>query len=158
MYRVSNMGRVWSYYSNWFLTPQRDSSGHMQVRLSNEFGSRLFFIHRLMAEAFIPNQFNYPEVRHLNDISDENLVGNLEWGTQADNMMDASNNGSYAKYETRIIATNIKTGESTLFRSQHEAARRLGIAQGNISHVLRGRYYSCGGYHFEYVENRGEAR
>ena len=156
-YRISDMGRVWSYHSNWFLKPQRDSSGHMQVRLSNDHGNRLFLVHRLMGEAFISNPNNYPEVRHINDVPDDNCLENLEWGTHADNMRDASENDSYAQYQTPIFLTNKKTGEEFKFKSQHEAARKLGLNQGNIAHVLSGRQHTVGGYYVEYAD-KGDDR
>lgn len=153
-YWVSDYGRVFSAKSNKFLKPQADTCGHLQVRLCDGHKSRLHFVHRLMAELFIPNPNSYGVVRHLNDRPYDNTVDNLDWGTQADNMLDAAMNDSYRHVETPIRAINKITDEVLFFKSQHEAARSLGLPQGNISHVLRGKHRTCGGWKFEYVDRR----
>lgn len=151
MYWVSTLGRVYSMQTRKFLKPQMDTSGHFQVRLSNEREQRLYFVHRLVAEAFIDNPHGDPIVRHLNDDRYNNEVSNLAWGTIGDNAKDMIRNKCRARYYKPVIATCVATGESVYFSSQHEAARILGLNQGNIAHVLSGELRSLHGWYFEYA-------
>lgn len=92
-YQVSNTGKVRSLDfkswngSVWFqkkgkiLTPRRTKSGYCRVQLRG----RDAYIHRLVAQAFIPNPDNLPQVNHKDENKENNCVNNLEWCTQAYN-------------------------------------------------------------------------
>lgn len=164
-YMVSNYGRVWSEKKQKFLKPKpMDKNGHMGVCLYHNGIPHYFYIHRLMAQAFIPNPDNLPNVRHLNDIPNDNELSNFAWGTQRDNAIDALRNGrtftadpevrdkALDSVRTPIIATNLSTGERRYFRSQADASKILNIQQANIWKVLNGERGHAGGYHFEYTE------
>lgn len=167
-YWVSNLARVWSMKRNQFLRLKpMDKYGHLGVSLLLDGFRHYEYIHRLVAEAFIPNLYNYPIVRHLDDNPNNNTVYNLAWGTQRDNMYDAIRNGraymlsdedrekGFEKSRTPIRAINLSTGESFIFRGQGEAARILRIPQANIWKVLNHQRPRAQGYAFEYL-NRGE--
>lgn len=90
-YEVSDLGSVRSL--NWrgkgnsqrlFLKPH--NKGYLQVELANERGRKTFLVHRLVADAFIPNPDHYPLVNHLDADRTNNRVENLEWCTQSQNM------------------------------------------------------------------------
>lgn len=161
-YLVSNKGRVWSKKKNGFIKVKpMDDHGHLGVCLSHNGVSCYMYIHRLVAEAFLPNPDNFPIVRHLYDDPSQNTDSDLAWGTQKDNMQDAIRNGTaYSltaedRYKgnrdrmTSLVAIDISTGKSLWFESQSEASRVLGIPQANIWQVLHGRRYSAGGYTFK---------
>lgn len=69
-------------------TGRKNSKGYPIVGLS--IGNKVLTktVHRLVAQAFIPNPHNYPMVRHLDDVPVHNWVENLAWGTQHDNVLD----------------------------------------------------------------------
>ena len=93
-YMISDKGRVWSIKSQQFIKPKpMDRKGHLGVCLSVDGEPRYYYVHRLMAKAFIPNPDNYPIVRHLNDVKYDNSLENLAWGTKKDNALDAIRNG-----------------------------------------------------------------
>jgi len=71
----------------------KDSHGYKCVQLSKngKWGAKK--IHVILATIFLPNPNNYPVVRHLNDIKDDNRLSNLCWGTYAENSRDAYRNG-----------------------------------------------------------------
>lgn len=71
---------------------QRSPAGYPVVRLNRDGGGATFMVHRLVAEAFIPNPGNLPVVRHLNDVKTDNRVENLAWGNWTDNMNDLIRN------------------------------------------------------------------
>lgn len=168
-YWVSDMGRVWSYKTNWFLKLKPlDNHGHLGVCLRKHGKAYYFYIHRLVAEAFIPNPNNYSVVRHRDDIPWYNTVADLKWGTQRDNMYDAIRNGkayiwteedrqkSIDATRTPLVAINLSTDKRQLFRSQGEASRALGIPQANIWKVLNGERSRAQGYTFRYISREDE--
>ena len=82
-YRVSNLGNVYSLISNKQLSPAKNASGYMQLTLK---GGKSVRVHRLVAEAFIPNPNNYPEVNHIDCNKINNKLENLEWVTPSMNI------------------------------------------------------------------------
>lgn len=160
-YWISNMGRIWSERSQCFVygTPI-GRCGHIDVSLHRDGIRYHRYIHRLVAEAFKPNPFKYPFVRHLDDDPSNNYVENLDWGTQTDNVQDSINNGHFyyldesdrekamQKRRMPIIAVNIRTGEQIRFESQQEASRRLKLNQSSINAVINGRRSRAGCWYF----------
>lgn len=94
MYEVSNLGRVRSlaFKYPWrgtfkinkptILKPWSDRLGYKQVEIRGKF----YLVHRLVAQAFIPNPYNLPEVNHKDEDKANNAVSNLEWCDKAYNM------------------------------------------------------------------------
>lgn len=163
-YMISDHGRVWSQKTQQFIKPKpMDIQGHLGVCLRVEGRPIYKYIHRLMAEAFIPNPKKYPIVRHLNDDRDDNYLSNLAWGTQKDNIDDCYKNGNIhvvtpeereiglSKLRKPILAINKQTGDTRYFRGQRDASMTLDIQQSNIHKVLNGERNHAGGYHFEYA-------
>lgn len=163
-YQISNTGRVRSFINNRYgvgqisreIIPYTNERGYKSVHLGR--GCRRS-VHRLVAEAFIPNPKNLPLVRHLDDDPSNNRVKNLAWGTQTDNMQDCIKHGrlvgdTRAAVEAKrkpVIATSIETGERIKYESINAAALDLDLWSGHISSVLRGKISQTGGYRFEYV-------
>lgn len=164
-YQVSNLGRVRSCVNNrhglcdkyHLLVPCRNKLGYCSVNLGR---NKRRSIHRLVAEAFIPNKHNYPLVRHLDDNPSNNVVDNLAWGTQIDNMQDCVKHGrlvgdtSYAikSKEKRIIATKKDGSETRMFKSINDAARVLNVWPQHVSNVAMGRISQTGGWIFKYAD------
>lgn len=71
--------------------------GYLRLMLSKDWVLKNHEVHRLMAEAFIPNPNGLPMVRHLNDIKTDNRLENFAWGTAKDNGEDAVRNGRVRK-------------------------------------------------------------
>ena len=85
MYKVSNLGNIYSLYTNKELSKVTRKDGYQYVSLSKNKSSKLKLIHRLVAEAFIENPNMLPEVNHKDENKHNNIVTNLEWCTSSYN-------------------------------------------------------------------------
>lgn len=139
------------------IVPVNYGNGRLGVCLSNGHKRKCVSIGRLVAEAFIPNENNYPIVRHINDIPYDNDVRNLAWGTSKDNSEDSKRNGTSDRESRRkyVKVTNLKTGETFIRHGISNAAKDLGLSSGNVSAVLAGTRTHTGGYSFEILDCDG---
>lgn len=143
--------------------------GYVQVRLQtgtgDSRGRKVFSVHRLVAEAFIPNPLGLPEVNHKDGVKGNNRHTNLEWCTRAENISHAKANklfkspkamtGRFNEDHPNSIPINQLDLDGNFiqrFPSLHEAGR-AGFHKGNICSVLKGRYKTTGGYKWEYCHD-----
>ena len=147
---VSSNGRVLSYKSGkeHELTPSDNGRGYLTVSIGLRHPK---YVHRLVAETFIPNPNNYSEVNHIDGNKRNNCVANLEWCTRSDNLMHAcAMRLNKSQRPVRIV----ETGE--VFISQNECARRIGGSASGIHDCKSGRHETHRGYHFEFQDDSGE--
>lgn len=85
-YQVSSFGRIKSKRQNKIMSLKTDNKGYKRIRFFNEFEHKTFSVHRIVAQAFLENPYNKPEVNHKNKIKADNRVSNLEWSTVAENL------------------------------------------------------------------------
>jgi len=105
-YQVSSEGRVWSLLRDKPLKQSYNQAGYPSIALYPP--GKTFLIHRLVAEAFIPNPDGHPWVLHWNDTKTDNRAENLRWGTPSDNENDKVRNGNNAN----LNKTHCKRGHS----------------------------------------------
>ena len=154
-YQVSNLGRVKSLNygrtgKEQILKPAKDKDGYLYVGLCKNGKTKLFKIHRLVAQAFIPNIENKPCINHIDCDRQNNCVDNIEWCTIQENNIYAYKIGLKKPAYKSVIAINITTGEQTYFNSQKEAAEKLNLHPQHINSVLKGRLKRTGNYTFKY--------
>ena len=142
LYAITSCGKVWSYRSKKFLSPINCSKGYLQVMLYKNGIRENKLIHRLVAEAYLPNPSNYDTVDHIDFNITNNCVNNLQWMSRHENSRKKRN----ARGEKIYCLENEK-----IYESQTQAAKELGLNQGNISRVCRGVLKQTGGYHFKFV-------
>lgn len=124
---------------------------HVELWKNNQ--RKVFMIHRLVAETFIPNPEGKPQVNHKDGNRYNNGVSNLEWCTCSENSLHAYKTGlTKPKRAKPIIGTNIITGESKEFASTYEAAREIGGNDCAIRGALKGRTKTSGGYTWKYKD------
>lgn len=145
-YQVSNMGRVKSLGNNKtrkekILKLQSDKDGYVIVGLN----SKTFKVHRLVAQAFIPNPNNYPVVNHKNEIKDDNRVENLEWCSIAYNN---TYNNKIAKCYKPVLQYSV---DGKLIRKL-DSLKEFGKPHSAISNCLSGRRKSAYGYIWRYYD------
>lgn len=97
LYKASNMGNILSLEkvsNKWggtkkeeILSQYVDKKGYKAVRLSKNGKTKLFRTHRIIANTFIANTENKPQVNHLNGIKTDNNVDNLEWVNNSENQI-----------------------------------------------------------------------
>ena len=78
-YFISKDGKLWSAYWGNFISPCLNEKGYEKVKIRVGDKNLSTFIHRLVAQAFIPNPQNLPQINHINEIKTDNRVENLEW-------------------------------------------------------------------------------
>ncbi|AWH15268.1 NUMOD4 motif protein [Enterococcus phage vB_EfaS_AL2] len=159
LYQVSNLGRIkslkrttnnYSCNTDKILKPSFNKKGYLQLQLCKDNCAKTCRVHRLVAEAFIANHGNKPEVNHIDEDKTNNMVSNLEWVTSKENV----NHGTRT---SRMIITNlipivaIKDNIRLEFNSQKECAIELGLSTGHISECLSGKRKTHGGWKFERI-------
>ena len=164
LYEVSNMGRVKSlhYGKERIMKTPDDLAGYKRVRLTKQTIKQKR-VHRLVAEAFIPNPMNLPVVNHLDGDKYNNCVSNLEWCTKKENTNHAIKTG-LMKPTTNPKPIMVYEGGKFIdtFKSIGECANKLNCDKGHISDVIHGRIKTHHGFSFKLVNNddlsRGDAR
>lgn len=141
-YTCSLKGQVLKQYNR--------KDGYLQVSFRMNGKAITKKVHRLVAETFIPNQDNLPEVNHKDCNRANNNVENLEFCTRSYNRQYREKYGvsSTESAGHPVFAINLSTMEVLHFRSQHEAGRELGIFYPHINAVIKGRYKYTHGYWF----------
>ena len=151
LYKISNKGRVKSlkWGKERILRPGIDGYGYMFVCLCNDNVMKYFKLHRLVAQAFIPNLYNKPQVNHLDENKKNNCVDNLEWATAKENI----NYGTRNERASRKILQYSKSGEFIReWQGALEVERVLGIDNSHINACCRGKRKSAGGFIWKYKE------
>lgn len=94
LYRISSTGRILSVRAGRTIAAEKLKSGHLRVTFSKDGVQTRFGVHRLVAEAFLPNPDKMPLVLHGENGVHDNSVGNLRWGNNSDNMKDRVRDGT----------------------------------------------------------------
>jgi hypothetical protein len=136
-YKINRLGHVVNASNNKILTQRIDRAGYITVRLTQDGKTTTHFLHRLIAETFIPNPENKPFVNHINGIKTDNRIENLEWVTHSENIKHAikigliSSIGSQAK-----IVSDFCSGKK--YNSIKEAAIDCKIPYSSLKNMLSG--------------------
>ena len=154
LYQVSNLGRVKSFPRHGtpsncarILKQHKDGKGYKRLWLCKEGIQKNYKVHRLVAEAFLPNVDNLPQVNHKDENKANNSVSNLEW---CNNQYNAPYNGRMEKIADKISKRVRCLETGIVYSSISQASRLTGISYSNIVMVCQGKYKQARGYHFEY--------
>jgi NUMOD4 motif/HNH endonuclease len=136
LYKVSNFGEIYSIPRNGTkggkLKQHADRYGYKKVVLYKNDKPHYFTVHRLVAEAFLPNPENKTQVNHKNSIRTDNRLENLEWVTAKENIYHSHQNRKQRIPMKAVVIEHVKTGLRKTFPSQREAARYIGVNQSTV--------------------------
>ena len=149
LYAITSCGKVWGYKRKKFLKPTLTAQGRLRVGLYKDGKLTSYLIHRLVAEAYIPNHNGLPQVNHKDENPQHNWINNLEWCSGEYNL-------SYGTRLERSVKGHKKpiycVELDKVFDSAADAARELGLDNSAIGKVCKGKKKTTGGYHFRYME------
>lgn len=170
LYQVSNTGKVKSIRTNGkLLKLHEDKGGYLIAYLYKKSKYKCFKIHRLVANAFIPNQEEKRTVNHIDGNKKNNSVNNLEWATHSENIIHANKTGLRTVTEAQRKAASengkktcelnrpkkavfcISNGTKIYYESAHAAGRAV---HGNASPIIaccKGRNKTYKGYEWGYA-------
>lgn len=152
MYEISDSGDVRNKITNNLLIGDINSGGYHRVCLYNKQHDptkQRFFRHRLVAEHFIPNPDNLPEVNHKDCNKSHNYKTNLEWVTRKENELYSRivGNKSYKPYKVIFSDDNIQ-----VYNSKQELASILGVSKATIKCWLHNKNKGYQRYNIENIE------
>lgn len=141
MYKISNLGRVLSVRKNQIKPSEPNNYGYLRLACYDMERKQKFFIHKLVAQAFVDGWFEGAVVNHIDGNKQNNVWTNLEWCSRSDNNRHAIKMGlaKLAKYHTRPAMFVPETGDPSAhtYQSMAECARDLGVAPKRICHLLK---------------------
>ena len=100
-YEISTLGNVKSKRFNKIMKTYSNNSGYKCIDLKDDTKKHKKLVHRLVAETFLENQAEYPEVNHISENKHDNSVKNLEWCSRSHNKQHSMKSGTYDKIYTQ---------------------------------------------------------
>jgi len=139
------------------LKQHNEKNGYLRVGIQIDRKQTRKLVHRLVAQTYIPNPNNLPQINHIDCDRTNNNVKNLEW-------CDGSYNQQYREkfgisntevLSKPVFAINLTTLKVSHFRSRTEASLELGVNRTDINMVIKGRLNQAGGYYFKEYNGNG---
>ena len=178
-YKINNFGEIRRYntYSTYDkripkyhnIKAHIGKSGYYRVVLNKNNKAKNYLVHRLVAQAFIPNPNNLPQINHKDENKGNNSVNNLEWctlkyncnyGTRTQRIADKlkimhkgkhfSKQNEFKKGQNAKKVINITTNK--IYNSMQDAMKDTGIFVSNICNCCKGNIKTAGGYIWKYQE------
>lgn len=156
IYEVSNMGCLRNAKGE-RLSVFPNQSGYYRVNLCNHGRRKAKFIHRIVAEAFLDNPFNYSQINHKDENKWNNSADNLEWCNAEYNTNYGSRNKRVAEImrtrNTRaVVAVEEKTNEAVIFPSITLACGLIGKCKSYIRYAIKHPDKAYSGYKWRYAD------
>lgn len=157
LYQVSNTGEIKSLKFNHsnkekIIKGNKESLGYLVVTLYKDGNRKNFKIHRLVAETFISNPKNLPQVNHIDGNKQNNRIDNLEWCTASENTIHAHKSG-LANSDNQKIKVNQYDLSGNFIRKWDgivDIERNLNIDKSSIVKVCKHKRNQAGGYIWAY--------
>ena len=162
-YMVSNFGNVKSLNymhknKSHLLKQTVGNKGYLYVTLNKNGKHWTYFVHRLVAQAFIPNPNNLPTVNHMDECRTNNCVKNLEWLSYKDNNLYGNHYKRVSetqlndpKKSKRVLQYDLNGRFIKKWESASEVQRKLSVNSSNIIQNCRGNVKTAGGFIWKYA-------
>lgn len=157
LYQVSSFGNVRTIKKGEAeMSQQENRNGYMTVHLRDKGVERRAMVHRLVAEAFIPNPDGLRDVNHKNGDKSDNRVENLEWVSHSDNMTHSFR--ELGQNVRHIVQLDLDNNFIERWNSIVEASEATGICRTDIGECCRGNRKHTKGYKWKYEEDYEEPK
>lgn len=148
LYLISDFGSVYGLTKRKMLMPYLNNRGYLKVDLYKGGKREKKFIHRLVAETYLPNPNNLLEVNHKDENKKNNHVSNLEFCDRKYNLeYGTARERAGAKHRKAVICVETKK----VFKSITEASQETGICLPCISLCCRGKQDTASGFHWQFI-------
>lgn len=161
-YSVSDKGEVRNDVTCRVLRAGVNRNGYVHVVLCNNGKTKNKDVHRLVAEAFVPNPYNKPQVNHIDGNKQNNDANNLEWMTAKENINHAFNILDSSSHREKIRLSRldnqyraipvIRVEDGKIYESIKEASDDMKISHTLISRVCRYEKGTACGYHWKFLK------
>lgn len=153
-YLVTTCGKVWSEKSNRFIAQRIDKDGYSNIHIYIDGKQRWYRVCRVVAECYIPNPDNKPQVNHKNGDKSKNYVRNLEWNTQSENIKHAFASG-LMKPNTKSVIQILDGKIIGRYDSILDASNKTGVNYTSISSMCNDhcRCTNAGGYEWRFEDD-----
>lgn len=147
LYEITNTGKVYSIRRNKYLSPRLSMDGYNRVCLCRDKYRREYRIARLVAENFIDNPDNKPEVNHIDYNRQNDYVENLEWVTSQENTLHSYNHYYFNSPKTSkaYTFTNVYNGNAFTIIGLKNVAKQFNCTIKNFKSILD-KYKNTGMY------------
>lgn len=151
-YEVSNKGNVKNAKFNKLMSQFTNANGHVFCCLYENKKQYNPYVHRLMAEAFLPNPNNYPVVNHKDGNKSNNVLENLEWALQGDNVKHAYETVGNKGNQREILQFDGPDKKNIIkrFETVNDTAAHFKVARQTISLILN-KEYTIPGVYIDYA-------
>lgn len=176
LYQISNLGNVktlhygqkvsnnhWKETSSRLLKQKTSTSGYQRVELYKKDSRKCFYVHRLVAMAFLDNPENKPQINHKDGNKLNNCVDNLEWATSSENLKHAAQTGlrinpmlgkkgKKSPLAKPVIQYDLDGNFVAYWHSVADVARAFNTKITTICACTNGRHKSSKGYIWKYYD------
>lgn len=172
LYQVSNLGRI---RNNSIVLKSYTQFGYNSVGLWKDKKCKKFRVHRLVAQAFIPNPHNFPHINHKDENKTNNIVyvnpdksvdfekSNLEWctpkynnsyGTKTKRQLETYKKHNTSNAEKEVVMLSLDGDIVNVYKSLSDASRQTGLSLGSLSEVCNKMPHrlTLGGYKWKFKE------
>lgn len=153
LYAVDRTGNIFSKQTSTgrrqgLVKPWNNGSGYLKVNLYKDGAAKKYYVHRLVADAFLPNPDGLSEVNHRNGDKHNNSADNLEWCSRIQNIEHSFN--THLQPRAYSVEVETSSGVRQSFRSMRQASQTL---FGNV-HAIKVAYAKAGKSEFSYNDYR----